>query len=46
MIGVGSSVSSGGINIGENSLVSSGSAVLKSVKANSKVIGNPAKIII
>jgi len=46
LIGVGSSVSSGGINIGENSLVSSGSAVLKSVKANSKVIGNPAKIII
>ena len=33
------------INIGKNSHICSGSVVLKSFKSNSKIIGNPGKII-
>lgn len=44
-IGVGSVFPSSKIIIGNNSFVSSGSVVLKSIKNNSKVIGNPARFI-
>jgi sugar O-acyltransferase (sialic acid O-acetyltransferase NeuD family) len=44
-IGVGSVFPSKRIIIGNNSFVSSGAVVLKSIKNNSKVIGNPARFI-
>lgn len=44
-IGVGSVFPSSKIIIGNNSFVSSGSVVLRSIKNNSKVIGNPARFI-
>ncbi len=36
----------GGITIGENALVGAGSVVTKDVPANSRVAGNPAKLIL
>ena len=44
-IGSGSTIL-GGITIGENALVGAGSVVTRSVPANSKVVGNPARLII
>lgn len=34
-----------GINIGDNSIIGMGSVVLKDVKANSVMVGNPAKLL-
>ena len=44
-IGVGSVLASKKITIGKNSFICSGSGVFKSMKAGSKVIGNPARLI-
>ena len=44
-VGVGSVLASRRIIIGKNSFICSGSAVFKSMKAGSKAIGNPARII-
>ena len=43
-IGSGSSIING-INVGNNSLIGIGSNVIKNVNKNSKVVGNPAKLL-
>ena len=44
-VGVGSIFRIKKIIIGKNSFIASGSVVLNSIKKNSKVIGNPARVI-
>ena len=44
-VGVGAIFASKKITVGDNSFVCSGSVVLNNVPKNSKVIGNPGKII-
>jgi len=44
-IGVGSTIASKKIIIGNNAFICSGSAVFKDVKNNSKIIGNPGRVI-
>ncbi len=44
-IGVGSTIASKKITIGSNAFICSGSAVFKDVKTNSKIIGNPGRVI-
>jgi sugar O-acyltransferase (sialic acid O-acetyltransferase NeuD family) len=45
LMGIGSIVASNKIRIGSNSKISAGSVILKSLPANSLVMGNPARVI-
>jgi len=45
VVGVGASVKSGPLKIGNNALIGAGAVVVKNVPANSVIVGNPGRIL-